>query len=183
MTVQIMQTNLISEFDVTRNGRLPSLLFVDVQKSQIKDVVSTITDRIGEEPQSIPTVRGRIAFINGQPFDFQQREVRQQQGIIGREFALTYRPNLDENATRRGGQRFQAAAKLHRLARLAAPVPGARHLVAGCETARHVTDQASRRRSDIADPSRCGLKGIEHGVQQRGMKRVIPGEPAALYSC
>jgi putative ABC transport system permease protein len=99
MTVQIMQTNLISEFDVTRNGRLPSLLFVDVQKSQIKDVVSTITERIGEEPQSIPTVRGRIAFINGQPFDYQQREVRQQQGIIGREFALTYRPNLDENET------------------------------------------------------------------------------------
>jgi putative ABC transport system permease protein len=97
--VQIMQANLIREFDFTRNGRLPSLLFVDVQKSQINDVVSTITNRLGEEPQSIPTVRGRIAFINGKPFDYQQREVRQQQGIIGREFALTYRPNLDENET------------------------------------------------------------------------------------
>ena len=99
ITVQIMQANLLSEFDITRNGRLPSLLFVDVQKSQIADVVSAITSRLGEEPQSIPTVRGRISFINGQPFDYQQREVRQQQGIIGREFALTYRPNLDENET------------------------------------------------------------------------------------
>ena len=99
LTVQIMQANLIREFDFTRNGRLPSLLFVDVQKSQIDAVISIITQRLGEEPQSIPTVRGRIAFINGQPFDYQQREIRQQQGIIGREFALTYRQNLDENET------------------------------------------------------------------------------------
>ena len=99
LTVQIMQANLIREFDFTRNGRLPSLLFVDVQKSQIADVVDAITQRLGEKPESIPTVRGRIAFINGQPFDYQQREVRRQQGIIGREFALTYRSNLDENET------------------------------------------------------------------------------------
>ena len=99
LTVQIMQVNLVREFDFTRNGHLPSLLFVDVQKSQIAEVVDTITQRLGEKPESIPTVRGRIAFINGQPFDFQNREVRQQQGIIGREFALTYRPNLDENET------------------------------------------------------------------------------------
>lgn len=99
LTVQIMEANLLREFDFTRNGRLPSLLFVDVQRSQIADVVGTITQRLGEKPESIPTVRGRIAFINGQPFDYQNREVRQQQGVIGREFALTYRPNLDENET------------------------------------------------------------------------------------
>ena len=99
LTVQIMQGNLVHEFDFTRNANLPSLLFVDIQKSQVGDVVSTISQRLGEEPQSIPTVRGRIAYINGQPFDFQNREIRQQQGIIGREFALTYRPNLDDNET------------------------------------------------------------------------------------
>jgi putative ABC transport system permease protein len=110
LTVQIMQANLIREFDLTRNGRLPSMLFVDVQKSQISDVVAAITARMGEEPQSIPTVRGRIAFINGQPFDYQQREVRQQQGIIGREFALTYRPNLDENETIVAGDWWQGDA-------------------------------------------------------------------------
>jgi putative ABC transport system permease protein len=99
LTVQIMEANLLNEFDFTKNGKLPSLLFVDVQKSQIADVAVAIKNRLGEDPQTIPTVRGRIAFINGQPFDYQQREIRQQQGIIGREFALTYRPNLDENET------------------------------------------------------------------------------------
>src|SRR6185369_9308961 len=99
LTVQTMQANLLEEFDLSKNARLPSMLFVDVQKSQIEGVVDAIKRRLDEDPQSIPTVRGRIAYINGQPFDYQQREIRQQQGIIGREFALTYRPNLDENET------------------------------------------------------------------------------------
>ncbi|CAN5448165.1 ABC transporter permease [soil metagenome] len=97
LAVQSLQTNLIREFDFTRNQRLPSLFFIDIQKSQIEDLVRLIEERIGEKAESTPTVRTRIAFINGQPFDFQQREVRQQQGQIGREFAVTYRANLDEN--------------------------------------------------------------------------------------
>ena len=99
LTVQTMQANLLEEFDLSRNARLPSMLFVDVQKSQIDGVVDAIRQKLDEDPQSIPTVRGRIAYINGQAFDYQQREIRQQQGIIGREFALTYRSNLDENET------------------------------------------------------------------------------------
>jgi len=97
LAVQSLQSNLVREFDFTRNQRLPSLFFVDIQKSQIDELRDMITSRIGEEPETVPTVRGRIAFVNGQPFDFQKPEVRQQQGQIGREFAINYRPNLDEN--------------------------------------------------------------------------------------
>lgn len=99
LTVQALQSNLIREFDFTRNQRLPSLFFVDIQKSQIDELAKMIESRVGEKAESTPTVRARIAFVNGQPFDFQQREVRQQQGQIGREFAITYRPNIDENET------------------------------------------------------------------------------------
>jgi len=99
LAVQSMQTNLVREFDFTRNQKLPSLFFIDIQKSQIDGLRQLINDRIGEMPEAIPTVRARIAFVNGEPIDFQNREVRQQQGQIGREFAITYRPNLDENET------------------------------------------------------------------------------------
>jgi putative ABC transport system permease protein len=61
--------------------------------------VRMIEEATGERAETTPTVRARIAYINGEPIDFQQREVRQQQGQIGREFAITYRPNLDENET------------------------------------------------------------------------------------
>lgn len=97
LAVQSLQTNLVREFDFTRNQRLPSLFFIDIQKSQIDELREMITGRIGEEPETVPTVRARVAFVNGQPFDFQKPEVRQQQGQIGREFAITYRTKLDES--------------------------------------------------------------------------------------
>ena len=99
IAVQAIQTNMVREFDFTRNARLPSLFFVDVQKSQIDGLAALIAERVGEKPETTPTVRARIAAVNGQPIDLGQREVRQQQGQIGREFAITYRPNLDTNET------------------------------------------------------------------------------------
>ena len=99
LTVQSLQANLIREFDFSRNQRLPSLFFVDIGKTQIDELVRMIEERTGERAEATPTVRARIAFVNGRPIDFQQREVRQQQGQIGREFAVTYRPNLDTNET------------------------------------------------------------------------------------
>jgi putative ABC transport system permease protein len=97
LAVQAMETNLVREFDFTRNQRLPSMIFVDIQKSQIGDVAKMIADRTGEQPENVPAVRARIAAVNGEPFDYNQTEVRQNQGQIGREFALTYRSDLQEN--------------------------------------------------------------------------------------
>lgn len=104
IAVQSLQTNLVREFDFTRNQRLPSLFFVDIQKSQIDELVQNIEESIGEKPEATPTVRARISHVNGQAFDFQRPEMRQQQGQIGREFAVTYRPNLDSNETIIDGQ-------------------------------------------------------------------------------
>lgn len=97
LAVQSLQQNLIREFDFTRNSSLPSLFFVDIQKSQIESISRLIQQRTGEVPEATPTVRARIAFVNGKPIDFGKAETRRQQGQIGREFAITYRPNLDKN--------------------------------------------------------------------------------------
>lgn len=97
LAVQSLQTNLVREFDFTRNQRLPSLFFVDIQKSQIENLAKLIEMRVGEKAETIPTVRARISHVNGEPFDFGSRETRQQQGQIGREFAVTYRPQMDAN--------------------------------------------------------------------------------------
>lgn len=99
LAVQFVQLNLTREFDLTRNGALPSLFFVDVQKSQVDGLRSIVKTSTGEEPELTPTVRARIAFINGKPIDLQKGEMRQQQGQIGREFAITYRAKLEPNET------------------------------------------------------------------------------------
>ncbi|MDQ3321195.1 MAG: FtsX-like permease family protein [Acidobacteriota bacterium] len=99
LAVQSLQTNLVREFDFTRNQKLPSLFFIDIQKSQVEELKNIVQNATSENVQIVPTIRARIAFVNGNAFDYGQREVRQQQGTIGREFAVTYRPNLDENET------------------------------------------------------------------------------------
>lgn len=108
LAVQSLQTNLVREFDFTRNQRLPSLFFVDIQKSQIENLAWLIESHIGEKAETIPTVRARISHVNGEPFDFGQRETRQQQGQIGREFAVTYRAEMDENESLVSGQWWSA---------------------------------------------------------------------------
>lgn len=103
IAVQTMQANLVREFDFTQNQNLPSLFFIDIQKSQIDALMQMVEKATGERPESIPTVRARIAAVNGEGIDLNQREIRQQQGQIGREFAITYRPHLDQNESVIGG--------------------------------------------------------------------------------
>jgi putative ABC transport system permease protein len=108
LSVQMVQSSLLREFDLTQNSRLPSLIFADIQKSQIDGVASTIEQRLGEAPEKIPTVRARIAAVNGEPIDLQQPQMRQQQGQIGREFAITYRADLEANETVINGEWWPA---------------------------------------------------------------------------
>ncbi len=97
LAVQSLQSNLVREFDFTRNERLPSMFFIDVQKSQVEGFSKLIEGKTGEKAEIIPTVRARIAYVNGKPIDYQNQRVREQQGQIGREFAVTYRSDLDDN--------------------------------------------------------------------------------------
>lgn len=97
IAVQSLQANLVREFDFSRNQTLPNLFMVDIQRSQVDGVKRLTEEMTKEELRPVPTVRMRIAYVDGKAPDYDLREVRQQQGQIGREFAVTYRPNLDEN--------------------------------------------------------------------------------------
>ncbi|MGI8493719.1 MAG: ABC transporter permease, partial [Pyrinomonadaceae bacterium] len=109
LAVQSLQANLIREFDFTRNRKIPSLFMIDIQRDQIGQIKNLAVQITGENIQPVPTIRARIAMVNGKSFDFEQKEVRQQQGQIGREFAVTYRPQLDENETVVAGKFWDAS--------------------------------------------------------------------------
>lgn len=108
IAVQSLQANLVREFDFTRNQRLPNLFMVDIQRSQVDGVKQLSAEVTNEELKPVPTIRARIALVDGAAADYQQKEVRQQQGQIGREFAVTYRPNLDDNETVIAGKWWDA---------------------------------------------------------------------------
>jgi putative ABC transport system permease protein len=110
-SVQSLRDNLAREFDFSRNQKLPSLFIVDIQRSQIEKALQITEQITGEKQTPIPTVRARIVAINGEPFDFEQVEIRQQQGQIGREFAVTYRNYMEENENLSDGQWWQDVAQ------------------------------------------------------------------------
>jgi putative ABC transport system permease protein len=99
LSIQSLQTNLIREFDLTRQGNLPNMFLIDVQKDQKEKVEQLIEQATGERPTLIPTIRARIAEINGQKVDFEQDEMKRERGRLGREYVVTYRPRLESNET------------------------------------------------------------------------------------
>ena len=111
LAVQSLQSNLVREFDFTRNQTLPSLFIIDIQRSQIEEIRRILEEKTGEAAQTLPTIRARIAFVNGEVIDYTNPEIRQQRGQIGREFAVTYRPNLDSNEKIIAGNWWTAGEK------------------------------------------------------------------------
>jgi putative ABC transport system permease protein len=97
LSVQLMQVNLVRQFDFSRNSNLPALFINDIQRSQKDGVAEIVKARTGQDAEMIPTIRGRIAAIDGQPVDFGAREVRRESAQLGREFIFTYRPVLQEH--------------------------------------------------------------------------------------
>jgi putative ABC transport system permease protein len=104
LAVQSTAGNLLREFDFTRSQKLPGLFIVDVQKNQVEALKNLLTEKTGEAVEPLPNVRARISLIDGAPVNSEQREVRQQQGQLGREYILTYRGALDENETVTAGR-------------------------------------------------------------------------------
>lgn len=99
LTVRALQTNLLAEFDPAQRGRLPGMYLIDVQPDQRDGVAALIEGMTGRPAQLVPTVRARIAAVDGRAVDLDAREVRRDRGRLGREYVVTYRPSLDENET------------------------------------------------------------------------------------
>lgn len=94
LAVNSLRTNLIREFDVRRDDSIPSIVLLDIQRRQVEQVKQILRDTADIETELLPVVRARIAAIDGKQIDFQQTEVRQERGLLGREYNITYRPNL-----------------------------------------------------------------------------------------
>ncbi|HEX3557751.1 MAG TPA: FtsX-like permease family protein [Pyrinomonadaceae bacterium] len=108
MSVQSLQSNLLAEFERLRGGNLPNMYLIDVQKDQVEGVGKLVERATGARAQLIPTVRARIVRVNGQEIDLDAAGMRRERGRLGREYVVTYRPNLEPNETIVAGKFWDA---------------------------------------------------------------------------
>ncbi len=99
LSVQSLQAGLLDEFDVARRGNLANMYLIDVQRDQVEGVREIVEKTTGAHAELIPTLRARIAAVNGKEIDLEAAGVRGERGMLGREYVVTYRPRLESNET------------------------------------------------------------------------------------
>ncbi len=96
IAVQLLQSNLVRELDLTSNPNTPNMFLIDVQPNQVEGVRELTRSMTNTEAQLVPTVRARITKVDGSD-KIEAGEQQRERGRIGREYVVTYRPNLDTN--------------------------------------------------------------------------------------
>jgi putative ABC transport system permease protein len=113
ISVRLLQSNLLNEFSLNLAANAPDMYLIDIQPKQREGVAELITKELGAKPELIPTLRARIAEINGQPINpnldnkepnrnqsqNQNREQNrgQNRGMLMRDYVCTYRDYVDPN--------------------------------------------------------------------------------------
>ena len=109
LSVQSLQANFIQELDRGRTGDLPDMFLIDIQTDQRQGVSDVVAGTIGSPPILVPTVRTRIVAIDGKDIDLNEAEMKRERGRLGREYVVTYRPNLESNESIVGGKFWDAS--------------------------------------------------------------------------
>lgn len=104
LSVQSLQANFISELDRGRTGDLPDMFLIDIQTDQRQGVSDVVAETMGAPPILVPTVRTRMVAIDGKDIDLNDTEMKRERGRLGREYVVTYRPNLEKNESIVGGK-------------------------------------------------------------------------------
>jgi putative ABC transport system permease protein len=97
VAVRLLQLNLRSEFSLDLDAVRADLYLIDIQRDQRSGVEEIISKYTGSRPQIIPTVRARIAGVNGSEVDLNRMGSNENRGLLGREYVLTYRDNLEDS--------------------------------------------------------------------------------------
>ncbi len=105
ISVRLLQTNLLDEFSLNLGANAPDMYLIDIQPNQREAIAETITKELGAKPELIPTLRARIAEINGKAVNPDAKDNAQNpnqnrsqnRGMLARDYVCTYRNYVDPN--------------------------------------------------------------------------------------
>lgn len=116
ISVRLLQANLLDEFSLNLGADAPDMYLIDIQPKQREAIAETVAQELGKKPDLIPTLRARIAEINGkainlEPNDRNRGQNRNQgqnqgqnQGMLSRDYTITYRDHLEPQEKILAGQ-------------------------------------------------------------------------------
>jgi putative ABC transport system permease protein len=96
--VRSLQANLLRDFAIQAGPEAPDMFLIDIQPDQRDGVASLVDAANGAAPAPLlmPTLRARVVAVKGEQTDLDTYEEVRGRGL-GREFTVTYRPNLQAN--------------------------------------------------------------------------------------
>ncbi len=109
VAVRSLQLNLRSEFALDLGSLAADLYLIDIQRDQTPGVTEIVSRQTGSSPAIIPTVRMRIAEINGVAVNAEQPRAGENRGLLSREYVVTYRSELDANESIVAGSFWNSA--------------------------------------------------------------------------
>lgn len=103
ISVRLLQTNLLDEFSLNLGANAPDMYLIDIQPNQREAIGETIAKELGAKPELIPTLRARIAEINGKAVNPDAKDNAQSpnqnrgrnRGMLARDYVCTYRNYVD----------------------------------------------------------------------------------------
>jgi len=109
--VRSLQANLLRDFSVQAGENAPDMFLIDIQTDQrdaLADYVAGATG--GDAPRLIPVLRARVVGVEGRQIELESYEQVRGRGGLGREFTVTYRPQLEANETIVSGDWWDGAS-------------------------------------------------------------------------
>ena len=112
IAVQLLQANLLNEFNFAFNSNAEDMYLIDIQKDQRDSLSSLIESQTGTKPALVPVMRMRIVQINnetisqdapGQP-ENRRSGPRRERGMLDREYTVTFSRSLDGSGALVAGQ-------------------------------------------------------------------------------
>ena len=97
IAVRLLQANLMNEFNLDLGANSADMYLIDLQKDQRAAAETMITHATGTAPKLVPALRMRIVKLNHDEINLDRMQNAENRGLLGREYTVTYRPNLEEN--------------------------------------------------------------------------------------
>jgi putative ABC transport system permease protein len=97
LTIRSIQRNLLEEFAVELRDDAPDMFFIDIQDDQVETLRERAASLGAATVKLVPVLRARVVKLEGERVKLGSYEEVRQQGSLGREYAITYRNDLEDN--------------------------------------------------------------------------------------